>query len=147
MIMHSDDANSTIINNKEQPKKDTPSALSARIQNMVSKLGFFGAGLFCSYFLLNPQTNTSKTVKDHETESPQNQNIIRFLEREIREREVIINRSSEIIQQHRYRYNKITSELQTERKAKEDALKRVNELQNELDECKQISAKKQRYSL
>ncbi len=137
----------TTTNNKEEQKKDTQSALSARIQKMELKnFGFFGAGLFVMYFLSKQQKNTSNAARDHEKDSVQNQHIIRFLEGELKKLKERDNRWSGIIQQHRDKYNKITLDLENERKEKKAAIERVNELQNELDEYKQISATKRRGS-
>jgi chromosome segregation ATPase len=138
--MHYYDDPTTNTNNKEQQKKDTPSALSARIQKMVLNLGCFDAGLFVSY-LSKPQKNTSKAAKDHEREREKSHQWIRGLQDDLKS---CNEEKSKLLQQIRYykeshtelldNLENRTSELKTERKAKEAALKRVDDLQNELDQ-------------
>ncbi len=140
--MHSDDA--TIINNKEQPKKDTPSALSARIQKMGVNFAFFGAGFAISY-LSNPQKNTSK-AGIYDKDNVKYEQWIRNLEDDLYSRKAKIDELYQTIRIHRTLYDEIESDLESERKAKENALNRVKELQKELDESRQISAKNQRRS-
>ncbi len=131
----------TTIHNKEQPKKDTPSALSASIQKLGVNFAFFGAGLAVSYLRkLGKKKSESEMDAGEEKRELYDRNYIVKLENDLAG---IIERNEKLSSELRAsqqlettaldQLHKCRKKLQTEREANKVALSQVNALKSELD--------------